>query len=138
MSCKVSIFSTANPSTITLLAKKGNEWKFDLSIAHLVEHGIDPIGYTVTETIQIPGLEGVIAPDDRVLGEVVGIQEDLLAIIKTNQGEILRPAQELSIERRFNQIGKVLERLQGTERTEQVFNSVREVAKSKSNFWKIN
>ena len=62
---------------------------------------------SVLEAVPIPGLEGVLAPDETLLGEVVSVSGDDVEIT-TNEGTLHRMLDALHLQRTQNQIGAYL------------------------------
>ena len=58
-----------------LLIRSRHRWQFDVSLQELVASGFDIIGKNVLETQPIPGLKGVLAPDETLLGEVISASD---------------------------------------------------------------
>lgn len=57
-----------------LLIRSRQRWQFNIALKELLASGFDLTGKTVIETQPIPGLEGVLAPDETLLGEIVAIR----------------------------------------------------------------
>jgi hypothetical protein len=86
-----------------LLIRSRQRWQFNISLKELLASGFDLKGRTVLETQPIPGLEGVLAPDETLLGEITGIHGDD-AEIQTNEGIIRRNLDSLHFQRNQTQI----------------------------------
>jgi hypothetical protein len=109
-----------------------NRWRFNLSLQQVLDFGFDVCGCTVVESVDLPGLHGVLAPDETLLGEVLSA-ENGKAVIKTNDGNVERPTSLLMLERTSSQIGRFLEHIQGTTKTRELFTAIRNTTESKSN-----
>jgi hypothetical protein len=88
------------------------------------------IGKSVLETQPIPGLEGVLAPDESLLGEIRAIQGDD-AEVETNEGIIRRRLRSLHMQRTQSQIGDYLEFKLGTQKATRLFQNLREDRKDR-------
>jgi hypothetical protein len=94
-------------------------------LADLHDEGFDFKGCTVLESVPIPGLEGVLAPDETLLGAVQSVS-DSEATISTNSGVITKALSELFLERSREQIGRYFAFRLGQKRAEYLFSRLRE------------
>ena len=108
-----------------LLIRSRQRWQIKLSLKELLEDGFDLKGRTVLEAVPIPGLEGVLAPDETLLGEVVSISGDKVEI-NTNDGPVHRNLSALHLQRSKNQIGDYLAFKLGEREATRVFRDLRE------------
>ncbi len=113
-----------------LLIGSRQRWQFNVSLRRLVDEKFDLVGRTVLETEDIPGMMGVLAPDETLLGEVVGIRGDDVEIM-TNQGVITRHLDSLHLQRTREQIGAYLAFKLGDRKTNAIFASLRDDSKDK-------
>ncbi len=110
-----------------------NRWSFSESLLEIKETGFQIIGCTALESIPIPGLDGILAPNENVLGVVTKIHNNF-ATIDTNSGLIERQLDQLTLQRTRSQIGDYLNHRIGENLTKQIFTHIEshkiELAKS--------
>lgn len=92
-----------------LLILSRHRWRFPVNLGALSTEGFPLVGCSVLQAVPIPGLQGVLAPEESVLGEVESVQTGQ-ATIHTNDGKVPRPLSELYLQRTREQIGKYLPR----------------------------
>jgi hypothetical protein len=109
-----------------LLVLSRHRWRFPHNLSRLQAEGFPLLGCSVLRSIPVPGLQGVLAPEESVLGEIEAVDGDQ-AIIRTNDGVLSRPLLELYLQRTREQIGKYLEFRLGTGRANAVFRKLRGV-----------
>jgi hypothetical protein len=90
-----------------LLVQSRHRWRFPVSLAFLHAEGFPLEGAAVLQTVPVPGLSGVLAPDETVAGEIERLEGDM-AVIRTNQATERRPLVELYLQRSREQIGRYL------------------------------
>jgi hypothetical protein len=115
-----------------LLVGSRQRWQFKMSLQSLVNQGFDIVGKTVLESVPIPGLDGVLAPDETLLGEVVAVGDGNIRI-RTNEGLIDRPLEVLQLQRTREQIGCFLEFKLGRDRATQIFRTLQEARREREN-----
>jgi len=108
-----------------LLIRSRQRWQFKIGLKELLAGGFDLKGRTVLETQPIPGLEGVLAPDETLLGEIVEIRGDD-AEITTNEGIVRRKLDSLHLQRNQTQIGAYLAFKLGQQKATWLFENLRE------------
>src|SRR6185369_10586484 len=108
-----------------LLIRSRQRWQFKVDLRSLLDEGFDIVGKSVLETEPIPGLEGVLAPHETLLGEVVSIQGDQVEIT-TNDGVVRRTLDSLQLQRTRQQIGGFLAFKLGEREATRVFEGLRE------------
>ena len=108
-----------------LLVVSRNRWRFPVPLAALHAEKFPLVGCSVLETIPLPGLDGVLAPDESVLGEVEAINGDT-ASIRTNTGVVTRPLGGLLLQRTREQIGRYLEFRLGAGKATGIFRQLRQ------------
>ncbi len=106
--------------TFGLLIRSRQRWQFNLSLEQLHAQGFELKGRTVIETQVIPGLAGVLAPDESLLGEVMEVTGDD-ATVQTNEGIVRRKLDSLQLQRSRHQIGDFLEFRMGQAKATQLF-----------------
>lgn len=100
-------------------------WKFEISLDDLFAQGFDLVGSTVLETVPLPGLGGILAPDESLLGQIISISSGR-AEIKTNDGIITRELAKLQLQRTREQIGSFLSFKLGAESATNILRVVAE------------
>jgi hypothetical protein len=113
-----------------LLVGSRQRWQFKVSLRDLLEQGFDLVGKSVSETLPIPGLEGVLAPDETLLGEIISIHGDE-AEITTNDGTVRRKLDSLQLQRTREQIGAFLACKLGEQKATRLFENLREDRKDR-------
>lgn len=108
-----------------ILVGSRQRWRCAINLQNLREQGLDVVGKSVLESVPIPGLEGVLAPDESLLGEIVSVDGDE-AEIKTNEGVERRKLQALYLQRTREQIGAFLALKLGAQKATRLFQSLRE------------
>lgn len=108
-----------------LLIRSRQRWQFNIDLRNLLEQGFDLVGRSVLESLPIPGLEGVLAPDETLLGEIISVDGDE-AEITTNDGVIRRKLDSLHLQRTGEQIGAFLAFRLGEQKATTLFKTLRE------------
>jgi hypothetical protein len=122
---KAQQISERGKPSFGLLIGSRQRWQFKVDLRNLIGQGFDLRGRTVLETIALPGLEGVLAPDETLLGEIVSIHSDEVEIT-TNDGLIRRKIDSLQLQRTQEQIGAFLEFKLGKQKATELFQNIRE------------
>jgi len=117
--------------TFGLLIRSRQRWQFNIGLKELLENGYDLKGRSVLEAVPIPGLEGVLAPDETLLGEIVSVSGDDVEIT-TNEGTIFRKLDGLQLQRTQNQIGTYLALKLGEDEATRIFANLREDRRDRS------
>jgi hypothetical protein len=118
--------------TFGLLIRSRQRWQFKIGLKELVEDGFDLKGKSVLEAIPIPGLEGVLSPEETLLGEVVSVRGDDVEIT-TNEGLQHRKLVALQLQRTQHQIGAYLALKLGEEEATRLFQNLREDRRDRNN-----
>lgn len=113
-----------------LLIGSRQRWQFKIDLYDLLQQGFDLVGKTVLETLPIPGLEGVLAPDETLLGEIVSVHGDEVEIT-TNDGLVRRRLDSLQLQRTREQIGAFLAFKLGEQKATGLFKNLREDRKDR-------
>ena len=100
-------------------------WQFSKNCGQLNKEGFDFSGLGVLTSEQILGLEGVLAPDESLVGVVKNIEGEN-AIVETNNGSETFKLEELFLHKSTQNIRNYLEFKLGEPKTKDVFNSMRE------------
>ena len=111
--------------TFGLLIRSRQRWQFNISLRELLANGFELIGRSVLETQPIPGLEGILAPDETLLGEIIAIHGNE-AEITTNDGVIRTKLDSLLLQRTPQQIGTYLAFKLGEQKATRLFQNLRE------------
>ena len=114
-----------------LLILSRHRWRFPLDLSALHSEGFSLPGCSVLQAIPLPGLTGVLAPEESVLGEIESVH-DTQAVIRTNDGTVTRPLVELHLQRTREQIGKYLEFRLGTGGATAVFRNLRGIEENQA------
>jgi hypothetical protein len=112
-----------NAPSFGLLIRSRQRWQFNKSSYELHEEGFNLIGSSVFESHLIPGLEGVLAPEEELLGEVQSVANGFASIV-TNKGIIERPLKTLFLQRTEQQIGDYLANQIGKENATKIFRNL--------------
>jgi hypothetical protein len=113
-----------------LLIGSRQRWQFKLELSKLREDKFNLVGRSVLETVEIPGMSGVLAPDETLLGEIVTVREGEVDVI-TNEGTVTRSLDSLQLQRTREQIGAYLAFKLGETKANALFTSLREDSKDK-------
>lgn len=109
-----------------LLILSRHRWRFPLNLAELLAEKFPLAGCSVLQAVPLPGMKGVLGPEETVLGEVQAVQ-GTEATIHSNDGTIKRPLSELHLQRTREQIGKYLEFKIGPAAATKVFQQLRDL-----------
>lgn len=109
--------------TFGLLIRSRQRWQFKFTLSELIADKFELKGRTVLEAQPIPGLEGILAPDESLLGEIIEVHGEE-ADIRTNEGTVRKKLEALQLQRSRHQIGDYLECQMGKPRATQVFKSL--------------
>lgn len=112
-----------NTPSYGLLIRSQQRWQFNKSLSELHEAGFNLIGSSVLESHPIPGLEGVLAPEEDLLGVVQSVENGIASIV-TNNGIIERPLKTLFLQRTQQQIGDYLASQIGKENATRIFRNL--------------
>lgn len=107
-----------------ILIRSQQRWQIKYTVRDLVNMGYDLRGKNVLEAQPIPGLEGILAPEEELLGEIVGIEGEM-AVINSNYGPLRKNMADLFLQRTKNQIGDFLNFTMGEDQTDEFFDIVR-------------
>lgn len=113
-----------------LIIGSRQRWQFKVDFRSLLERGFDLVGKSVLEALPIPGLEGVLAPDETLLGEIVSVHGDEVEIT-TNDGVVRRRIDSLQLQRTPEQIGAFLAFVLGKQKATLLFENLRQDRKDR-------
>jgi hypothetical protein len=108
-----------------ILPQSHRRWRFSSTLAQLHKEGFSFLGATVLRTVPIPGLSGILAPDESVVGEIERVDGEF-GIVLTNQESERLPLEELYLQRNREQIGKYLAFRLGDAKATTIFEKLRE------------
>lgn len=114
-----------NKPSFGLLIRSRQRWQFKVDLRRLLDEGFDIVGKTVLETEPIPGLEGVLAPDETLLGEILSVHGHEVDVT-TNEGVVRRRMDSLQLQRTRQQIGDFLAFKLGEMKATEIFQNLRE------------
>jgi hypothetical protein len=113
-------------SRLGLLVVCRHRWRMPVPLSTLQAEGFSLAGCSVLETIPLPGLKGVLAPDESVLGEIEQVSGEF-AVVRTNSGTETRPLSTLLLQRTREQIGRYLEFRLGAGNATRIFQQLRQL-----------
>jgi hypothetical protein len=102
-----------------------HQWRLTRNLFLLAADGFPLGGCTVLHSLPIPGLSGILAPDESVVGVVEKIEGDV-ACVQTNEGNQRIPLNELYLQRSREQLGNYLAFKLGNANATRVFRNLRE------------
>lgn len=100
------------------------QWIFNKNCKELKNEGYDFSGVTVTISEPIPGLDGIIAPDETLIGTVDSINGDF-AEVNTNNGVIKKHLSDLFIQKTTHNIIDYLEFKIGQNRAQSILSTIK-------------
>ena len=100
-------------------------WVFDANCAELIEEGFDPTGMEVLRSQPLPGLEGILAPDETLVGPIASVNGDS-AVVDTNEGPKSHSLSTLFLHKSPDNIEEYLQFKLGRQKTKRVFKHIRE------------
>ena len=95
-------------------------WIFNKNCQMLIEEGYDLHDSLVLHSEQIPGLEGILAPTESLVGKVNSYNENLIEV-ETNDGINEFPSEELFLHKSKSNIKRYLDNKIGIENTDKIF-----------------
>lgn len=103
-----------------------HRWRTNISIKEMHQEGYKIVGLPTIHSQETPGYEGVFAPDERLIGEIVSHSDDE-AVVQTNSGRASYPLEQLFIRMQSANIRQYLEFKVG----EKANNIVRKIIRDK-------
>lgn len=103
-----------------------------LSCATLHSDGFNLINRDVLLVEPLPGLEGVLAPDETLVGRLISLSGET-ANIETNRGSVTKPLSQLVPQKNYRNINDILSHFLGAQRTERIRQAVKERDSSRLN-----
>ena len=117
------IHEQSGQSVFCFTIEISHRWIFSKSIAELIEEGYNPMGQAVQKSELIPGLKGVLAPDETLIG-ILKETNDNTAIVETNEGQETHKTDELYLRRSRTNIGSYLSCRLGVRQAKRIFNHI--------------
>lgn len=117
------IHEQSDQSVFCFTIEISHRWIFSKSIAELIEEGYNPMGQAVQKSEPIPGLKGVLAPDETLIG-ILKETNDNTAIVETNEGQETHKTDELYLRRSRTNIGSYLSCRLGVRQAKHIFNHI--------------
>jgi hypothetical protein len=102
-------------------------WVFQKSCLDLHKEGFDLRNLDVVHSMPIPNLEGIIAPDETLIGTIQNsfLEGTHVSInVETNEGSVKYPAEDLFLEKTFANIENYLEFKIGARNTQEIFQKI--------------
>lgn len=100
-------------------------WIFERSCLELLAEGFDLSGKQVSLSEEVPGLKGVLAPDESLVGPVSSVSDDS-ATVETNEGSETYPLRDLYLRKSTQNIREYLAHKLGEQRTEQILSQLKQ------------
>ena len=109
-------------------------WTFGdcASCASLAADGFDIVGRSVLLVEPIPGLDGVLAPDENLIGVITSVSGNE-AVVETNEGEEIHPLNQLLPQRNHKNIDDLLGYYLGERQVENIGRAMKELDTSRLN-----
>lgn len=100
-------------------------WLFERPCSELLAEGFDLNGKQVLLSEEIPGLKGIIAPDESLIGSVSAVGNSD-ATVETNEGSEIHPLHDLYLHKSTQNIQEYLVFRLGEKRTERISYQLRQ------------
>lgn len=107
-------------------------WLFNRTCEELVNEGHSINGLQVLTSEPIPGLEGILAPDESLIGSIQSVTKNK-AIVATNEGEETYDLEELFLHKSTHNIFSYLEFKIGNAKTKNIFENIRQKDQTRLN-----
>jgi len=112
------------------------QWDINKNCKQLYNEGFNLLGSNVLFCETIPGLKGILAPDESLIGSVVSIENDS-AIIESNFGRQKYDLENLSIQKTPNNLKEYLNYRIGKGKTTNIFENLKYANEDRLNTKKI-
>lgn len=109
-----------------------HHWQFSKNCKELLEEGFNISGLNVLTSEPLPGLEGILAPDESLIGAIKEIDRET-AKVASNEGEDVFKLEELYLHKSYRNIRDYLEFKLGEAKTDQILHRIREKDQSRLN-----
>lgn len=101
-----------------------HKWLLEKTCKQLFEEGMDIVGLDVLQTEELPGLTGIMAPNEEFIGSISSIK-DGSAIVETNDGEQLILLNDLYLKKTNYNIRSFLEFKFGSEKADKIIDKIK-------------
>lgn len=118
-----------NKPTFGFIINVERRWIFNINCQTLKEEGFDLIGRDILHSVKLPGMDGVLAPDESFIGIVKEVYQDT-ALIDTNEGDQRILLNELFIKKTPRNIEEYLKYKIGQSNSNKVLKVVSEKKES--------
>jgi len=98
-------------------------WIFNIDCQILKDEGFDLTGRDILHSVRLPGMEGILAPDESFIGTVKEVNENT-ATIETNEGEQRIALNELYIKKSHHNIMEYLTHKLGDEKCQKILKAI--------------
>lgn len=110
--------------TFGIVIKGRHRWRLNRDLKAMLDDGLDLKGLTVFETTPLHGLDGVLADDEQVLGQIES-HDGKTAQVLTNTGVVQRDLASLHLQRTSAQIRRYLNAKVGKSKARSIFEAVK-------------
>lgn len=110
-----------------------HRWNISENIAQLSRRGINLEGFNVVQSEPIPGKEGILAPSESYMGDIVDTNGELV-VINSNDGFFEFPKEKLYLRRNTYDIKKLLSKLLDEDQAERIISHAKRNSQIKSDF----
>lgn len=111
-------------SRLGLLININHQWIFSKNCQELTQEGFNIIGSNIFIYEPIPGLDGIIAPDESFIGSVSSVNHDK-ALIDTNSGIKEIELSKIFLQKNTHNIRDYLDFKVGEEKSDKIFNALK-------------
>ena len=109
-----------------------HRWLLNKNCKELKDEGLDINSLQVLTSEPIPGLEGILAPDESLIGSILSVEGNI-AIVETNNGEESYDLKDLFLHKSTRNIHHYLEFQLGTTKTKQLINHIKQKDQTRLN-----
>lgn len=107
-------------------------WQFSKNCKELLEEGFNIAGLNVLTSEPIPGLEGILAPDESLIGPIKAINGEFVKV-ESNDGEETFKLEEVYLHKSYRNIREYLEFKLGESKTDQILKKIKEKDQTRLN-----
>ncbi len=109
--------------TFGFIINMERKWIFNINCQILRNQGFNLLGRDIIHSVELPGMEGILAPDESFIGIVKEVYENT-ALIDTNEGNQIIPLNELYIKKTTFNIKEYLNYKIGEKRCNHVLRTI--------------
>ena len=117
------IHEQSDQSIFCFAIEISHRWIFSRSLAKLIKEGYNPVEHAVRKSEPIPGLKGVLAPDETLIGILKEVNGDT-TIVETNEGQETYKTDELYLTKSRTDIGSYLTFRLGERQAKRIFDRI--------------